>query len=145
MMDPLPAQQWEFLAVMGLADEFTAEMARFVTGDADAEPDARRADRAERVCEVSARRRDLPLPPHDERVRRRSFRKMETQTQRLYWERFGVWYEQHEQYLHALAAYRRCGDFDALLRVIQKDAGILLASLRPVMCSPRSMSAPRPF
>ena len=37
MMDPLPAQQWEFLAVMGLADEFTAEMARFVTGDADAE------------------------------------------------------------------------------------------------------------
>lgn len=37
MMDPLPAQQWEFLAVMGLADEFTAEVARFVTGDADAE------------------------------------------------------------------------------------------------------------
>ena len=37
MIEPLPQRQQEFLAVMGLADEFTAEMARFVTGDADAE------------------------------------------------------------------------------------------------------------
>ena len=31
MIDPLPARQREFLSVMGLADEFTVEMARFVT------------------------------------------------------------------------------------------------------------------
>ena len=31
MIDPLPPDRQEFLAVMGLADEFTAEMARFVT------------------------------------------------------------------------------------------------------------------
>ena len=37
MIDPLPEKQREFLAVMGLADEFTVEMARFVTEDADAE------------------------------------------------------------------------------------------------------------
>ena len=37
MIDPLPEKQREFLAVMGLADEFTVEMAHFVTGDADAE------------------------------------------------------------------------------------------------------------
>ena len=37
MIDPLPEKQQEFLAVMGLADEFTVEMARFVTGDADTE------------------------------------------------------------------------------------------------------------
>ncbi len=37
MIDPLPERQQEFLAVMGLADEFTAEMARFITGDANAE------------------------------------------------------------------------------------------------------------
>ena len=37
MIDPLPEKQREFLAVMGLADEFTVEMARFVSGDADAE------------------------------------------------------------------------------------------------------------
>ena len=37
MIDPLPEKLREFLAVMGLADEFTVEMARFVTEDADAE------------------------------------------------------------------------------------------------------------
>lgn len=31
MIAPLPPKQREFLAVMGLADEFTAEMARFIT------------------------------------------------------------------------------------------------------------------
>ena len=132
MMDPLPAQQREFLAVMGLADEFTAKMARFVTGGADAE---------RMLTALTAQNAFVKCLPDGVTYRfhhmmkecaERSFRKMETQTQRLYWERFGVWYEQHERYLHALAAYRRCGDFDALLRVVQKDAGILLASLRPV-------------
>lgn len=37
MIDPLTKKQRELLAVMGLADEFTAEMARFVTGDSDAQ------------------------------------------------------------------------------------------------------------
>ena len=37
MIAPLPAKQREFLTVMGLADEFTAEMARFITGDEEAE------------------------------------------------------------------------------------------------------------
>ena len=32
MIEPLSPRQQEFLAVMGLADEFTAPMARFVTG-----------------------------------------------------------------------------------------------------------------
>ena len=56
---------------------------------------------------------------------------MPAETQRRYWERFGLWYEQHRQYLHALAAYRKSGNYDALLRVIRSDAGILLASLKP--------------
>lgn len=53
------------------------------------------------------------------------------ETRRLYWERFGAWYENRRQYLHAMAAYRQSGDFDALLRVVREDAGILLASLKP--------------
>ena len=40
-------------------------------------------------------------------------------------------YEDHRQYLHALAAYRKSENYDALLRVIRSDAGILLASLKP--------------
>ena len=34
-------------------------------------------------------------------------------------------------YLHALSACRRGGDYDGLLRVVEKDAGILLSSLKP--------------
>ena len=56
---------------------------------------------------------------------------MESETQKLYWERFGLWYEEHRQYLHAIAAYRKSENYDALLRVIRSDAGILLASLKP--------------
>ena len=37
MLDPLPQRTREFLAVLGLADEFTAEMARFVTEEPETE------------------------------------------------------------------------------------------------------------
>ena len=37
LIDPLPPRHREFLAVMGLADEFTVDMAREITGYDDAE------------------------------------------------------------------------------------------------------------
>ena len=55
----------------------------------------------------------------------------EAETQKLYWERFGQWYEDQRQYLHAIVAYRKSEDYHALLRVIRSDSGILLASLKP--------------
>ncbi len=55
---------------------------------------------------------------------------MKAETQNLYWERFGLWYENQRQYLHAIAAYRKART-TTLLRVIRSDAGILLASLQP--------------
>ena len=61
----------------------------------------------------------------------RRFRMLEKEKQSFYLERFGLWYENCGQYLHAMASYRRSGNYDALLRVIQKDAGILLSSLDP--------------
>lgn len=60
----------------------------------------------------------------------RSFLKMKAEVQQLYWERFGLWYEEHRQYLHAIAAYEKSENYDALLSVIRSDAGILLASLK---------------
>ncbi|MDO4482566.1 MAG: LuxR family transcriptional regulator, partial [Bacillota bacterium] len=44
---------------------------------------------------------------------------------------FGAWYEEHQQYIQALTAYRKSGNYDAVLRVVEKDAGILLSSLNP--------------
>lgn len=131
MIDPLPEKQREFLAVMGLADEFTIEMAQCITGDADA---------GQILSMLTAQNAFVTRLPDGATYRfhhmmkecaERSFLTMEKETQRLYWERFGLWYEQHQQYLHAIAVYRKCEKYDALLRVIRSDAGILLASLKP--------------
>ena len=131
MIDPLPEKQREFLAVMGLADEFTVEMAQAVTGDADAEP------LLSMLTEQNAFVTRLPdgatyrFHHMMKACAERSFLTMAQETQKLYWERFGLWYEQHRQYLHAIAAYQKSENYDALLRVIRSDASILLASLKP--------------
>ena len=131
MIDPLPEKQREFLAVMGLADEFTVEMAQAVTGDADA------GQLLSMLTEQNAFVTRLPdgmsyrFHHMMKACAERSFLTMAQETQRLYWERFGFWYEQHRQYLHAIAAYQKSENYDALLRVIRSDAGILLASLKP--------------
>ena len=131
MIDPLPEQQRAFLAVMGLADEFTVEMAQYITGDGDA------GQILSALTEQNAFVTRLPdgatyrFHHMMKECAERSFQAMPAETQQRYWERFGLWYEQHRQYLHALAAYRKSGNYDALLRVIRSDAGILLASLKP--------------
>ena len=131
MIDPLPEKQREFLAVMGLADEFTVEMAQCITGDLDA------GQILSLLTEQNAFVTRLPdgvtyrFHHMMKACAERRFLRLDAETQRLYWERFGLWYEQHRQYLHAIAAYRRSENYDALLRVIRSDAGILLASLKP--------------
>ena len=131
MIDPLPEKQREFLAVMGLADEFTVEMAQCITGDPDA------GQILSLLTEQNAFVTRLPdgvtyrFHHMMKACAERRFLRLDAETQRLYWERFGLWHEQHRQYLHALAAYRKSENYDALLRVIRSDAGILLASLKP--------------
>ena len=131
MIDPLPEKQREFLAVMGLADEFTVEMAQDImqTGDAAELLAALTGQNAfvrrlpdgvtyrfHHMMKECALRVFLTLPQE----RRNDCRR-----------RFGAWYEQHRQYLHAMQAYYQSGDYHALLRVVQQDAGILLSSLDP--------------
>ena len=131
MIDPLPEKQREFLAVMGLADEFTVEMAQCITGDADA---------GQILSMLTVQNAFVTRLPDGVTYRfhhmmkecaERSFLAMQSETQQLYWERFGLWYEEHRQYLHAITAYRKSENYNALLRVIRNDAGILLASLKP--------------
>lgn len=131
MIDPLPKQQRKFLAIMGLADEFTVEMAQQITGDTDARKIL--ALLTEQNAFVTRLPDGTTYRFHHmmKECAEHSFLSMKPETQRLYWERFGLWYEEHRQYLHAIAAYRKSENYDALLRVIRNDAGILLASLNP--------------
>ena len=131
MIDPLPEKQREFLVVMGLADEFSVEMARFVTGDAD--PETLLAALTAQNAFVKCLPDGVTFRFHHmmKECAERRFRMLEKEKQLFYLERFGLWYENCGQYLYAMVSYRRSGNYDALLRVIQKDAGILLSSLDP--------------
>ena len=131
MIDPLPPGRQEFLAVMGLADEFTAEMARYVTENP--ETDAI-------IQDLTCQNAFVTRLPDSQRYRfhhmmkecaLRKFRTLPEQSQICYWNRFGSWYGAHGQYLHALSAYRMSGNNDAALTIIEKDAGNLLSALHP--------------
>ena len=131
MIDPLPPKQREFLAVMGLADEFTAEMAQFVTGNRNT------AALLTALTEQNAFVKRLPdgvtfrFHHMMKECAEQTFSALKPEKQRYYRDRYGAWYETHRQYLHAMSAYRRGGNADALLRVVEQDAGILLAALAP--------------
>lgn len=131
MIDPLPEKQREFLAVMGLADEFTVEMAQFVMADAHAE------DLLAALTGQNAFVKRLPdgatyrFHHMMKECALHTFLSMPKERQTVYRGRLGIWYEDHRLYLHAMTEYRQNGDYDAMLHTLQKDAGILLSSLHP--------------
>ena len=131
MIEPLSPERQEFLAVMGLADEFTAEMARFVTVNEDTE---------QIISDLTGQNAFVTRLPDSKLFRfhhmmkecaRRTFLALPAQKQTMYWNRYGAWYGAHEQYLHALGAYANSDNNDAALTIIEKDAGNLLSTMRP--------------
>ena len=131
MLESLPEKTRGFLAVMGLADEFTVEMAQAVT----ALPDAEEVLRA--LTQQNAFVTRLPdgvsfrFHHMMKECAERLFAQLPAARQTEVWQRYGRWYAQKAQYLHALQAFEHCGDRDAALAVIEADAGDLLASLSP--------------
>lgn len=131
MLNPLPEDRKEFLSAMGLADEFTEEMAAFITKRED----------VHQILKMLTRQNAFVTCLNDGQTYRfhhmmkecafRAFRTLDDSRQAFYYERYGAWYEKHGAYIHALSAYWQNQNFAAILRVVQKDAGILLASLKP--------------
>ena len=131
MMDPLPESYREFLAVMGMADEFTAEMAEFVTEN----PDTSRI-----LAALTGQNAFVSRLPDGQSFRfhhmmkecaERDFSRFGKEKQASYQNRYGAWYEAHRQYIHALTAYRNSENYAAVLDVVRKDAGILMTALNP--------------
>ena len=131
MIAPLSPARQEFLAVMGLADEFTQEMARFVTENEDTP--AILADLTERNAFVTRLPGGVSFRFHHmmKACAKRTFLALAPETQRRYWDRYGRWYSAHGQYLHALGAFDAAGNMDAALTVVEKDAGSLLSAYKP--------------
>lgn len=133
MLDPLPQRTREFLAVLGLADEFTAEMARFVTEETETE---------QLLGALTAQNAFASLLPDGVTYRfhhmmkacaAQVFRTLPEPRQRACRARYGRWYAAHGQMLHAMDSFRRCGDYASLLDAVTQDAGILLSTLDPAL------------
>ena len=131
MIAPLSRKQQEFLAVMGLADEFSVEMAAFVTKNPETEQIL--ASMTSQNAFVSRLSDGNSFRFHHmmKECAQRTFSKLSVEKQTTYRNRYGQWYETHGQFLQALSAYEKALNYDAALAVIQKDAGIHLAFLSP--------------
>lgn len=133
MLDPLPEDRRCFLAVMGLADEFGADMAEYITGAPDTAKQLAILTAQNAFVTWSRTPDGIVYRFHHmmKECARRLFAAYPTETKMRYSARYGAWYENHGQYLHALAAYRTGERYADMLRVIRFDAGILLAALKP--------------
>ena len=118
-----------FLAVMGIADEFSAEMAVFVTEDEEVRAMVNILTEQNAFVKCLADGVTFRFHHMMKECANRVFAALDEEKQAFYLNRFGLWYEQHSQYLHAMDVYRRSKNYDAFLRVVKNDAGILLASL----------------
>ena len=131
MLESLPEKTRGFLAVMGLADEFTVEMARAVTALPDAEEVLRVLTQQNAFVTRLPDGVSFRFHHMMKECAERLFAQLPAARQTEVWQRYGRWYAQKAQYLHALQAFEHCGDRDAALAVIEADAGDLLASLSP--------------
>lgn len=131
MLDPLSEEEREFTAVMGIADEFTADMARFVTGDGNAE--GLLSSLTGKNAFVKRLSDGVTYRFHNimRECAKRTFSAFEKERQKSFLDRYGEWYEKCGYFLHAMHFYNQSENYDAELRVIRKDAGILLSSLNP--------------
>ena len=93
MLNPLPEDRKEFLSAMGLADEFTEEMAKFITKRED----------VHQILKMLTRQNAFVTCLNDGQTYRfhhmmkecafRAFRTLDDSRQAFYYERYGAWYE----------------------------------------------------
>ncbi len=130
MMKTLSQESQEFLCAMGLADEFTEKMAKFITEREDTEQILQALTEQNAFVTHLSDGKTYRFHHMMKECAERAFSTLDGEKQTIYYNRYGRWYENHGMYIHALNAYWKCRNYDALLSVVQKDAGILLASLK---------------
>lgn len=131
MLNPLSPESQEFLCAMGLADEFTEKMAKFITEREDTKQILHALTEQNAFVTRLSDGKTFRFHHMMKECAERAFSALDGEKQTIYYNRYGSWYENHGMYIHALNAYWKCRNYDLLLSVVQKDAGILLASLKP--------------
>lgn len=130
LIDPLSDSEKMFLTFLSPADEFTESMADFVTEI----PDSHRI--LKQMTENNAFIIRLPEQRfrlhHMLQYRTVSlFRQLSFDRQKHCYDLYRQYFENQEDYLRALLFYEKAEHYSGWLRVIEKDAGVMLASVRP--------------
>lgn len=131
MIDSLPDDQREFVAVMGLADEFNLPMASFVTENPDVRNILNLFTKHNAFVKKLSDGHTYRFHHMMKECAEKAFSTLDKEKRARYINRYGAWYEAHNQYIHAMIAYRYDDNFSRLLQVIEKDAGVLLSYIKP--------------
>ena len=130
LIDPLTDSEKMFLSRLSLADEFTETMAEFVTELPDATLILKQMTENNAFI--------IRLPGQKFRLHHMLqycagllFHQLSIENQKQCENLYGEYYEKDQDYLRALLFYERSSNYAAWLRVIQKDAGVMLASVKP--------------
>lgn len=131
LIEPLEAEVREFLAVMSLADEFSLEMAEYITQNDNSKELIRGLTESNafvrRLSDGVSYRFHHMLKTCAGRI----FSQYDKSVQNMYIDRCGRWHEQRYEYIRAMMFYERSGNCRAWLGVVAEDAGVMLAGLNP--------------
>ena len=137
-----------FLLVMSPADEFTAEMAEFITGKKNARALLRKMTGENAFINVSTDGKTYRFHYMLRHCAKLQFNELDEALQKEYQNRYGQYHEGLGQYIRALAFYEMSEDNAAWLRVVAADCGVMLASLDPAdilkqleKCSPQELKS----
>ena len=131
MIDSLPDDQREFLAVMGLADEFNLPMASFITENSDVRNILNHFTKHNAFVKKLSDGHTYRFHHMMKECAEKTFSTLDREKRAKYINRYGAWYEAHDQYIHAMIAYRYDDNYSKILQVIEKDAGVLLSYIKP--------------
>lgn len=127
LLSPLPEEQRQFLLALCMADDFTADMAAFITQKENSTEMLRTS--VENNAFISVLPDQITYRFHHmlKECTRRRFRCLPKAARNDLLERYGTWYEQRALYSKAMLVYQSYGNHVALLRVIGKDRAVELS------------------
>ena len=120
LLDPLPERQREFLILIGIADEFTAEQAAYLWQH----PDALKLLGTLSKNNAFITRNENAIYRYHHMLRqcaRYKFTEKPEAYQRENYSRLGQWYLDNEEYVPAYFAFASAQDWNGLLKTLEKD------------------------
>lgn len=120
MLDPLPSDIREFLAVCSVAPEFTEKQAEYLWGSPEAEIFLEKLSHENAFI---TRDKEGVYHCHNLLLKNmvKEFRDFPKERQQSVWERLGDWYFDQNNFLYAAISYRKAEAWDKLLHTVAVD------------------------